>query len=108
MRMAPPQFVATHSKRRAGAVVESRVDLVERGRTIRLDEMREVCIGCAFTRGRIARRTTASGRRLDVALPLSDQKSSCSTIPISMRLVPTLDPNEATEEVEAPPIRRGR
>lgn len=75
MRNGAGQVVATHSKRRGeSAVVESRVDLVEGGMILRSNAIGKCGIGGTLTSGRIACGIAASGRRLEVALPLCESE----------------------------------
>src|SRR5450759_3802795 len=103
--MAPRRIVTANSERRdESAVVESRRGVVERGRNFCSDARKGKVVLGAFTGGRQARRTTASGRRLEVALPLCDQRPTSRSILNCRRLVPTFDPSEAIQEVAVPPI----
>src|SRR5665647_1952408 len=103
--MAPRRIVTANSERRdESAVVESRMGVVERGRTFCSDARKGKVVLGAFTGGRRARRTAASGRRLEVALPLCDQRPTSRTILNCRRLVPTFDHNGAAKGVAVPPI----
>jgi hypothetical protein len=105
MRNGAGQVVATHSKRRGeSAVVESRAGLVERVND-RSNANWEGRISCTFTGGRVAGGTPASGRRLEVALPLCYRKPSPSTIPNKQAAGPSLRSHQSDRRGSSPAYR---